>query len=810
MIGNRMGWGKATFTLFLAAAALAGCGMQDLYEPPTAPYRVVGRLSLPSQVEGVDVLGSYAFVAGGQAGLVVVDISDPKDPELTLMLNTVKYSESVRVASTLHGGSVLDIAFVVEGTEGITTYDVTDPPNAFSFNQGTTAVDGDGLFIEMPDHPGDPYVVYLAESWKGLRIFESDPSIPGLLQYNGVFAGTRGYARSVAVKDGYAYVADDEMGVAVLDVRTRMLGAVRLVSSCDTDGEAECIALEGDYAFVADEENGLVVLEIVREGEDEIPTPHQVAHLALDGLCFDIVVRDGTAFLAADDGGVHVVDVTTPASPNWLGTIVTSKATGVAVGEDGVVVVSDRYDGILVLQGENPFTDRTAPSRVWDLRSTAAPRNAVRLEWTAPGDDGLEGNASSYDLRYSLDPIETEADWDSAHACPAPPAPGARGLAEQYWMDGLAAGTEYAFAMKTADEKGNWSGLSNSIVVVTSTENTPPTIRNASVRPEVAPPDSTFRFEITYEDWDNEAPTAARVVIDEEIHDLTAVSTDYRNGALFRYETSIEEWGEHEHLFVFSYGGGGSVRTDTLAGPGVGYVFTMGSPAGESGRDGDEALHSVALSASVEYADHEVSQAEYAAVMDTNPSVFVGDDLPVENVSWFDAVLYCNALSLLEGLTPAYTVAGETVTWDRNADGWRLPTEAEWERACRAGTATAFAAGGIVEEGCGFEPVLDGAGWYCGNAEATTHALKGKDPNDWDLYDMHGNVWEWCWDWYVEDLGSGFAVDPRGPDSGSQKVIRGGSWYDFARESRSASRAPYWPNSKDDTIGFRVVRTLFD
>jgi formylglycine-generating enzyme required for sulfatase activity len=148
------------------------------------------------------------------------------------------------------------------------------------------------------------------------------------------------------------------------------------------------------------------------------------------------------------------------------------------------------------------------------------------------------------------------------------------------------------------------------------------------------------------------------------------------------------------------------------------------------------------------------------------------------------------------------------VTWDKEADGYRLPTEAEWEAHCRAGTQTAFVSGDLTEEACGVDPALDAVGWYCGNAGASTHEIRGKAPNAWGLYDMHGNVREWCWDWYAEDLGSAATVDPSGPPGGSQRVIRGGSWFYFARECRSAARAPYWPNSKDNFIGFRVVRTI--
>ena len=818
---GRNGRGGGALALGIAIALLLGCGAQDLYQPPTSPAQVVGRLALPSNVQGVSVLGENAFVAGGQAGLLIVDLSNPADPTLVKMLDTKKFAESILVASTPFGGGVTDIAFVVEGTEGVTTYDVTDPENAFSFQQGTTAVDGNGLFIEVPETAGDPYVVYLAENWKGLRIFESNQVTPGLLDYDGVISSTRGYAKGVEVRDGYAYVADDELGLAIVDVRTLVLGQVKVVSSCDTDGYAYGIALDGEYAYIADYHNGIVVMEIREEENDDgmtVPVPYIVGSLSLPGRCRAIVVRDGYAFLAAEDGGVHVVDITSPAAPSHQGTVISSYANGVALAENGLVIASDRDEGLIVLSGLEPFYDYTPPSSVWTLKSTAGASTAVRIEWTAPGDDGYGGTADSYDVRYSTDPIRTTADWDSATTCEGEPEPSSHGETEKYWIDGLEPGTDYFIVVRTIDEADNWSPLSNAIAVTTPTENVAPFLTGGGVTPGVGTPDSTFVFEIVYEDWDNDPPTEAKLFLDGTAYDMTALTDNYRDGVLFRYPTTLDVWGEHEHFYSFSDGNHPVILTDTIAAPGVGFVFTMGSPAGETGRDTDEAEHQVALFRNTLFADHEVTQAEYEAVTGGNPSRFRGADLPVENVDWYDAIAYCNALSA-DSLTPAYSITGSIVSWDREADGFRLPTEAEWEWACRAGGTTAFAGGDITEEACGFDFVLENLGWYCGNSDTiptddstqtvkTTHAVKMKAANDWSLNDMHGNVYEWCWDWYEEDLGTGFAIDPDGPDTGSRKVIRGGSWFDFARDCRSASRAPYYPNSKDDIVGFRVVRTI--
>ena len=220
-----------------------------------------------------------------------------------------------------------------------------------------------------------------------------------------------------------------------------------------------------------------------------------------------------------------------------------------------------------------------------------------------------------------------------------------------------------------------------------------------------------------------------------------------------------------------------------------GGTFMMGSTANEPGRDNDEVQHQVTVS-SFYMGRYEVTQKEYQEVMDRNPSHFKGDNLPVENVSWFDAVMYCNWRSQLEGLTPVYTISGSgdnrTVTWNRNAngraDGYRLPTEAEWEYACRAGTTTAYNTGAAIS---------DNTGWYSANSDRTTHPVGQKPANAWGLYDMHGNVSEWCWDRYGDySTGAPMETNPFGASSGSYRVLRGGSWFLIAQYLRSAYRYP--------------------
>jgi len=183
---------------------------------------------------------------------------------------------------------------------------------------------------------------------------------------------------------------------------------------------------------------------------------------------------------------------------------------------------------------------------------------------------------------------------------------------------------------------------------------------------------------------------------------------------------------------------------------------------------------------------HPVTQALYAQVTGGRPSTAQGDRLPVEGVSWWDAVRFCNALSQRAGLVPAYRfhADGEGVEWDASADGYRLPTEAEWEHACRAGTA-----------GPRYGP-LDEVAWYRGNSHERIREVGGKRPNTWGLHDMLGDVWEWCWDIYDAEVYGGY------------RVLRGGGWFDEHWSCRASVRRRSHPTFRVDDVGFRVARSL--
>jgi formylglycine-generating enzyme required for sulfatase activity len=234
-------------------------------------------------------------------------------------------------------------------------------------------------------------------------------------------------------------------------------------------------------------------------------------------------------------------------------------------------------------------------------------------------------------------------------------------------------------------------------------------------------------------------------------------------------------------------------------------TFQMGNTGAYSGYSGEKPVRSVTISRDFLMSTYEITQKQYEEVMGTNPSYFKGENLPVERVSWYDAVEYCNKLSEMEGLEKCYSGSGDNIVCDWDANGYRLPTEAEWEYAAKAGTITDFYNGNLTNAICTpIDANLDNIGWYCGNGNNKTQEVGKKAPNAFGLYDMSGNVLEWCWDWYANYSGG---TDPKGPAGGSNRVCRGGSWNFNADYCRSANRN----NSRNvdnryTDIGFRVVR----
>ena len=204
--------------------------------------------------------------------------------------------------------------------------------------------------------------------------------------------------------------------------------------------------------------------------------------------------------------------------------------------------------------------------------------------------------------------------------------------------------------------------------------------------------------------------------------------------------------------------------------------FMMGSPKAEIGRFDDEPLHEVTLTKGFWLGKYEVTQAQWQSVMGLNPSRFKGPNMPVENVAWEDCQIFINKVnSVLGGAA-------------------RFPTEAEWEYACRAGSNAPVSGSGKLSE----------MAWYDENSDSHTHEVGANLPNAWGFYDMHGNVLEWCSDWFSQHHGMK-SVNPKGPPNGSFKILRGGCWFFYANDCRSAYRLKRDPCIRNSIYGFRLA-----
>ena len=277
--------------------------------------------------------------------------------------------------------------------------------------------------------------------------------------------------------------------------------------------------------------------------------------------------------------------------------------------------------------------------------------------------------------------------------------------------------------------------------------------------------------------------TAVRIDGEEKVLSMAMLdepARDFRTVA-FRKVGGVQKNGSAQHAAA---DGRQTGETKTIVLPGGAKMemiwcapgsFLMGSPQDEEGRFSDELLHPVKLTRGFWLGKYEVTQEQWKSVMGENRSRFQGPNRPIDNISWEDCRRFIDKVNVLLG-----GVA-------------RFPTEAEWEYACRAGSSAAVAGNGQLAD----------MAWYDDNSGSRTHAVGKNQPNDWGFYDMHGNVLEWCADWFSSDISQ--SVDPTGPASGSFRVLRGGCWFFYARDCRSAYRLKRDPGIRNCIYGFRLA-----
>lgn len=487
-------------------------------------------------------------------------------------------------------------------------------------------------------------------------------------------------------------------------------------------------------------------------------------------------------------------------------------------------------------QGTKP-EDKLIPGRVTDLRVADVGDSTVTLAWTAPGDDGADGTVAAYEVRR-LNTLLSEPDWEVGIPVGPLPAPGVVTTSETAVLRGVPGGRLQFFALKSRDEAGNWSIISN--CDVSAWLGAPVCrIEPDSVDFGEVPVGQSFHRDLTVT---NAGGGTLRTTFTSGCAAFLlegAALPPLRHGAHRSVRVRFTPAAEGEA--TCSIEAGGSYGTVRCFGRGVpampvsmitietGAVFSMGSPGTEAGRDTlDERAHPVRLTRSFQAGAHEVTQAEWYAVMEWNESAFPGANRPVERITWYDAIEFCNRLSDRDGYERVYDTgdvafdgvhivyAGVVPHWLKN--GYRLPTEAEWEFLCRAGTTGATFAGEPSFYSCTpLDPVLGPVAWYCGDSGGASQPVGHREGNPRGLHDVLGNVFEWTWDRYDATYGLDFPAlpaepdsvvsDPVGPSEGGSRVCRGGSWSVTPRECRSAYRFYHPPGELYDDVGLRVVRT---
>lgn len=416
--------------------------------------------------------------------------------------------------------------------------------------------------------------------------------------------------------------------------------------------------------------------------------------------------------------------------------------------------------------------DTSPPATIRDLEVVDVTPSSVTLTWTAPGNDGAAGTASRYDLRYEIDrwTDSLPGDWDEKIPVDSLPAPRTAGSLESWTVSGLVAEnpdrSRYYFALRAADEVPNWSGSSN---VVSAWIRARPDTTSVPTLPAVAllPTGEFVMGDGNDSSYCGAEQRAVMLTRGFRIGRREVTNQEYRDAL---------QWAYHRGYVIPS----SFAVTDDLDGSRE-VLLDLADPNCEIEFDG------------------------VAFTVDSGRA-----DFPVVLVTWYGAARYCDWLSLYAGLPRAYAHSGDWACHGGDpygAGGYRLPTDAEWEYAARYDDERTFPWGEDPPD-CARANFHDlrGSGSFCVQGTAPVGSYPPA-PSALELFDMAGNVWEWCNDWLLCDLGSEAEVNPAGPVVGFFRVLRGGSWSSVDRTTRCSNRYSRDPSYADDQNGFRVART---
>ncbi len=789
---------------------LAIIDVSDPINPGEPVYRNTNGSAL-----GVFVSGNYAYVADHEYGLAVIDVSNPINPGEPVYRDTNGYAESVFISGTHayvadynHGLAIIDISNPTNPGEPVNKFLKEASYDIFVSEDSAYLAGGDSglavIDIRDPANPEEPWYIetmgsastifisgnyaYVADYHSGLKIIDmSDPTNPG----EPLYWDKSDFPRGFFISGNYAYRIRGA-GLSIIEI-IDPLQFGEPISSRGINGIPDKVFVSGNYAYVTFL-SGLAIIDVT-----DPSYPGEPVYISTGGVQ-DVFVANYHAYVVGGEYGLAIIDVSDPINP---GEPVYRNTNGSALGvfvSGNYAYVADHEYGLAVIDVSNPANPGEPV-----YKETNGSASGVFISGThAYIADGYSGFAL-IDISDPTNPGE-------------PVTFETTGSANEVFVSG-----SYVWVAESSN------GMETFELRCLGTCTPDPCHGHGTCT--IVDDDAACTCNQGFGgDWCEQCAEGYEGYPDCEISILIPEFVPITAGTFWM----------------------GSPDGDCP----VGYPGVCNYELGREPIEANEELHEVALTYDFDLMTHELTQGEWLALMAWNPSNFsaagsgvtCGNNCPVENISWFDVLAYANELSLEAGFMGCYVfsnvecedsslhgndymacmnatqggidsatiVLADGANKPQECKGYRLPTEAEWEYSIRTGNQyTAFYQsdgndGTITYTGRNpVDPNLDQIGWFGGNNDPySTKPIGNKEPNDWGLYDISGNVWEWTWDKYCRD-NTGYGSDPDGGNCESLfRVMRGGSWGNDAFFCRSATRNKYLQDFRNASIGFRLARTL--